>query len=112
MGDPDPEGEGEGDGHPPPLHVLGYESVGRGRYSTQQQQQGARKRTYALQPFSSSVPNPFASGPRMEDYTIRAGRGYGKPDSQARFWNGMSRPSASACDAVARDLEHFISKVK
>jgi len=37
---------------------------------------------------------------------------YGKPDSQARFWNGMSRPSASACDAVARDFEHFIFKVK
>jgi len=35
-----------------------------------------------------------------------------KPDSQARFWNGMSRPSASACDAVARDFEHFIFKVK
>jgi hypothetical protein len=34
---------------------------------------------------------------------------YGKPDSQARFWNGMSRPSASARDAVARD---FVFKVK
>ena len=37
---------------------------------------------------------------------------YGKPDSQARFWNGMSRPSVSACDAVVRDLEHYSFKVQ
>ena len=64
---------GPGDGHlAPPPHVLGYGSVGRGLYSAQQQQQqGAR--TYALQPISSSVPNPSASRPRMHDYAIRAG---------------------------------------
>ena len=48
-GEPDPgEGADEGvDGHLAPPHVLGYGSVGRGRYSAQQQQQqGAR--TYAL----------------------------------------------------------------
>ena len=39
-------------------------------------------------------------------------RSYGKPDSQARFWNGMSRPSVSACDAVIRDLEHYSFKVQ
>jgi len=38
------------------------------------------------------------------------GPDYGKPDSQARFWNGMSRPSASVCDAVARDLEHYFPR--
>jgi len=27
------------------------------------------------------------------------------------FWNGKARPSVSACDAVARDLEHFVFKV-
>ena len=37
---------------------------------------------------------------------------YGKPDSQARFWNGMSRPSVSVCDAVVRDLEHYSFKVQ
>jgi hypothetical protein len=35
---------------------------------------------------------------------------YGKPDSQPRFWNGMSRPLASACDAVATDLEHYFPR--
>jgi hypothetical protein len=43
-----------------------------GRYSAQQQSAGAGARTYALQPISSSVPNPSASGPRMHDYAIRA----------------------------------------
>ena len=37
---------------------------------------------------------------------------YGKLDSQARFWNGMSRPSVSACDAIIRDLEHYSFKVQ
>ena len=55
-----------------PPHVLGYGSAGRGRYSAQQQQSGGA-RTYALQPISSSVPNPSASGPRMHDYAIRQG---------------------------------------
>ena len=27
------------------------------------------------------------------------------------FWNRKARPLVSACDAVARDLEHFIFKV-
>jgi len=75
-GEPEPEegADENGDGHlAPPPHVLGYGSVGRGRYSAQQQQQGAGARTYALQPISSSVPNPSASGPRMHDYAIRAG---------------------------------------
>ena len=53
-------------------HVLGYGPAGRGRYSAQQQQSGGA-RTYALQPISSSVPNPSASRPRMHDYAIRAG---------------------------------------
>jgi hypothetical protein len=46
------------DGHgylPPPPHVLGYGSVGRGRYLAQQQQQGVGARTYALQPISLSA---------------------------------------------------------
>ena len=30
-------------------------------------------RTHALQPISSSVLDPSASGPRMHDYAIRAG---------------------------------------
>jgi hypothetical protein len=30
-------------------------------------------RGHALQPISSTVPNPSASGPRMHDYAIRAG---------------------------------------
>jgi hypothetical protein len=42
------------------VRVLGYGSVGRGRYSAQQQGVGAR--TYALQPISSTVPDPSASG--------------------------------------------------
>ena len=47
--------------------MLGYGSVGWGRYPAQQQQQGMGARTYALQPISSSVPNPSASGPMMHD---------------------------------------------
>ena len=74
-GEPDPEEGVEGgdaDLAPPP-HVSGYGSVGRWRYSAQQQQQGTSARMYALQPISSSVPNPSASGLRMHDYAIRAG---------------------------------------
>ena len=72
MGNSDPEEGGDGDVHPHPPHVLGYGSVRRGRYSAQQQGEGAR--TYALQPISLSVPNPSVSGPRMHEYEIRAGR--------------------------------------
>jgi hypothetical protein len=71
-GYPEEEVEGVGDGHPSP-HVLGYGLVGRWRYSAQQQQQNGGARTYALQFISSPVLNPSASGPRMHDYTIRAG---------------------------------------
>ena len=54
-GEPDPEeAAGEDDGH------------------LASPQQGAR--TYALQSISPSVPNPSASGPRMHDYAICAGR--------------------------------------
>ena len=59
------------EGHLAAPHVLRYGSVGRGRYSAQQQGVGAR--IYALQRNSSSVPNPSASGPRMHGYAIRAG---------------------------------------
>jgi hypothetical protein len=47
----------DGHGHlpPPPPHVLGYGSVGRGRYPVQQQQQGVSARTYVPQPISSSA---------------------------------------------------------
>ena len=72
MGNSDPEEGGDGDVHPHPPHVLGYGSVRRGRYSAQQQGEGAR--TYALQPISLSVPNPSVSGARMHEYEIRAGR--------------------------------------
>jgi len=73
VGDPDPEeGAGEGsEGHLAAPHVLGYGSMGRGRYSVQQQGMGAG--TYTLQPTSSSVPNPSACEPRMHGYAIRAG---------------------------------------
>ena len=57
----------------PPPPVLGYGSVGRGWYSAQQQHQGTNARMYGLQPISSSLPNPSASGLRMHNYVIRAG---------------------------------------
>ena len=79
MGNSDPEEGGDGDVHPHPPHVLGYGSVRRGRYSAQQQGEGAR--TYALQPILLSVPNPSMSGPRMHEYEIRAG-GAGAPAVQ------------------------------
>jgi len=76
VGNQDPE-EGADDsagGHLAlPPHVLGYGSAERGRYSAQQQQSGGA-RTYALQPISSSVPNPSASGPRMIMRSDRVGR--------------------------------------
>jgi hypothetical protein len=67
MGDPAPEkGAGEGsEGHLAAPHVLGYASLGWGRYSAQQQ--GVDARTYALRPISSSVPNSSASRLRMHD---------------------------------------------
>ena len=95
------EGAEEGaDGHlAPPPHVLGYGSVGRGRYSAQQQQQqGAR--TYALQPISSSVPNPSASGPRMHDYAIRAGGAGAQAVQVAPGLLGVRTPVMAASHAV------------
>ena len=38
-------------------------------------------------------------------------KSYGKPECQAQFWNGKARLLVSACDAVVKDLEHFVFKV-
>ena len=100
-GEPDPEeGADEGvDGHLAPPHVLGYGSVGRGRYSAQQQQQqGAR--TYALQPISSSVPNPSVSGPRMHDYAMRAGSAGAQAVQVALGLLGVRTPVMAASHTV------------
>jgi len=68
VGDPDDEDVHSAPG-PGALPVSGY---GLAHYPGA----GARTtKTYALQPISSSVPNPSGAGPRMHDYSIRVGGG-------------------------------------
>jgi hypothetical protein len=49
------------------------------------------------------------------DVTVNGGEiyavGYGSQSVKLTFWNRKAQPSVSACDAIARDLEHFIFKV-
>jgi len=75
MGDPDPEESvGEGDGHlpPPPPHVLGYGSVGRGSIQRSSNSNRVRGRTPA---YFVVCAYPSASAPRMHDGIRASGAG-------------------------------------